>query len=258
MIYKDQLDRTVLINATPKRIVSLVPSQTELLVHLGLADAIVGVTKFCVHPSTLRKEKIIVGGTKTVHFNKITALNPDVIICNKEENTKEIVEACTKIAPVWVSNVVTLDDNNLMILLLSKIFNKEAEAVKLVSNIQTAQADFLSFMENKPLKKVAYCIWKNPYMVAGNDTFINCLLRLNKFENIFENKDGRYPEVLKEDLKTAEVVLLSSEPFPFNNKHVQELKNELRCEVRLVDGEYFSWYGSRLKDAFKYFKSLHL
>lgn len=256
MIYKDQLDRAISLNATPKRIISLVPSQTELLVHLGLEERIVGVTKFCIHPSKLRKEKVVVGGTKTINLEKIAALKPDFIICNKEENTKEIVDSCSEIAPVWISDIITLEDNNEMIFLLGEILNKNDEADELVADINREFLDYTLSIKNEQVIDVAYCIWKNPYMVAGGDTFIDSLLRIAKFYNIFDEKEGRYPEVHVDELSAAKMVLLSTEPYPFKDKEVQELKNELRCEVRLVDGEYFSWYGSRIKNAFKYFRTL--
>lgn len=257
MIYKDQLNRTITLQAIPRRIISLVPSQTELLVDLGLESSIVGVTKFCVHPEKLRKTKTIVGGTKKVHFEKIASLNPDIIICNKEENTKAIVDNCAKIAPVWVSDIKTIPHTLEMIAQLGSVFNCIETSQKLIEVIEDAEADFKKFILAKPHTKVAYCIWKNPYMVAGANTFINTLLKLNNFDNIFKNKNGRYPEVTISEMKKADVVLLSTEPYPFKEDDLAKIKNELQTEVRLVDGEYFSWYGSRIIKAFKYFKSIH-
>lgn len=256
MVYKDQLDRTITINAIPKRIISLVPSQTELLSYLGLDSSIIGVTKFCVHPKSLRKQKTIVGGTKNVNLEKISALEPDLIICNKEENTKQIVDSCSKIAPVWVSDISTLEQNNIMIALLGDLLNKKKEANILLKEIEKEHLDFMEFVSAKPLVKVAYCIWKKPFMVAGGATFINSLLKMSKFVNVFENRESRYTEVDFNEFNEAEVLFLSSEPYPFKDADVIKLKNELQCEVRLVDGEYFSWYGSRIKNAFKYFRIL--
>ncbi|PKA82210.1 ABC-type Fe3+-hydroxamate transport system substrate-binding protein [Ulvibacter sp. MAR_2010_11] len=257
MQIKDQLNRTLTFSKTPKRIVSLVPSQTELLVDLGLKPNLVGITKFCVHPETLRKEITVVGGTKQVHFDKIEALQPDVIICNKEENTEEIVSTLEKIAPVWVSDIITIEDSLEMITRLGTIFNVQKTALELVAEIVAAQEDFLKFMILKPSKKAVYIIWKNPYMAAGQSTFINCLLALNNFENCAIEFSSRYPEIPPNFLKEADIVLLSSEPYPFKEEDVFELQKQLNVEVRLVDGEYFSWYGSRLKNAFAYFKTLH-
>ncbi len=257
MVCKDQLNRNLLFPNPPKRIVSLVPSQTELLVDLGLEKCIVGVTRFCVHPKEIRKKVAIVGGTKKIHLDKIKALQPDIIICNKEENTKEIVGQLMNVAPVWVSDIYTMEDTIEMIFLLGKLFDVSEKAEYLISNISLEKKDFEAFVKTKPQYKVAYVIWKNPYMVAGNQTFINSLLALNHFKNIADNLESRYPEVSIQDLKNADKIFLSSEPFPFKEKHIQELQKATGKEVVLVDGEYFSWYGSRLQKAFSYFKTLH-
>ena len=257
MHFKDQLNRTLEVPYTPRRIISLVPSQTELLVALGLSDFLVGITKFCVHPETLRTTKTIVGGTKKVHYDTIEELRPDLIICNKEENTKEIVSTLEKIAPVWVSDIYTIEDNLKMIRQFGELFSVAEKAEELTKQIEDAVHEFKEFVALKPSKKVAYVIWKNPYMVAGTVTFIDYLLTLNNFENVFARKSSRYPEVSEKELLEADTVLLATEPFPFKNSDVIKLKNALQTEVRLVDGEYFSWYGSRIVEALSYFKTLH-
>ena len=257
MVYKDQLNRTITLVQRPKRIVSLVPSQTELLVALGLREFLVGITKFCVHPKNLTNEITIVGGTKKVHSDRIKNLNPDLIICNKEENTFEMVKELQEIAPVWVSDIETIEESIEMILLVGEIFNVSEKASELASKMISEKKDFEVFIKDKTTKKVAYLIWKNPYMTVGKHTFINDILKLNKFENIFENETSRYPEISFKQLNDADVILLSSEPYPFKEKDVIELKKALQKEVLLVDGEYFSWYGSRLKEAFTYFKTLY-
>ena len=254
---KDQIHTVFEFLQTPKRIVSLVPSQTELLIDLGLRKQVVGITKFCTHPESLKGEKTIVGGTKTIHLDKIRALQPDIIICNKEENTREIVASCAKIAPVWVSDIYTMDDALDMISLLGTLFKKEEKAFGIITNIRNQYTLFTEFMAQKQTRKVAYLIWQKPYMVAAVDTFINSLLSINKFENIVKTPTSRYPEVDIEDLKQADLILLSSEPFPFSEKHVKVIENVTKKQVMLVDGAYFSWYGSRLQDAFSYFKTLH-
>ncbi|RDK84732.1 ABC transporter substrate-binding protein [Marinirhabdus gelatinilytica] len=257
MHYKDQLHRELFVESPPKRIVSLVPSQTELLVDLGLASSIVGLTKFCVHPIGFKESKTIVGGTKQVHYDTIESLNPDIIICNKEENTKEMVLELEKIAPVWVSDVYTVEDNLQLIEMLGELFAVTKSAEQLSQKIEMACGEFKVFMEDKARKNVAYVIWKNPYMVAGQNTFIDSILQLHRFDNIFKNHDSRYPEVSEDELKNADAVFLSTEPFPFKEEDVLALKNALGVQVRLVDGEYFSWYGSRVLKAFPYFKTLH-
>lgn len=256
----DQLNRKIRIKEDPKKIVSLVPSQTELLVDLGLRDSIVGLTKFCVHPKELRKEKTVVGGTKQVHFDRIKALAPDIILCNKEENTEEMVAELEKIAPVHVSDVMSIDDSLELINQYEEIFSVTSKASEIADKIQILKAEFQKEMEQIPVRKVAYFIWKDPWMVAGRDTFINHLLKLNKFENIFAEENSRYPEIELGQLeqKKVDLVFLSTEPFPFKEKHKKLLRNEVSMDrVHIVDGEYFSWYGSRLVTAFTYFRELN-
>ncbi|WP_320814924.1 helical backbone metal receptor [Flavobacterium sp.] len=257
----DQIGTSHTFENTPLRIVSLVPSQTELLVDLGLEDFIVGITKFCVHPVYLKSTKTIVGGTKNIKFDKIKALQPDIVICNKEENTKEIVDELSAICPVWVTDIYTIDDNNQMIYDFGEIFNKRTNAQKWIDKINFAYQDFQKFIQDKPLKKVAYFIWANPYMVAGNTTFINEILKLNRFQNIYESKEGRYPEVELKKIRLEgdpDYVFLSSEPFPFKDEHAFEIGRFTHHAITVfVDGEMFSWYGSRLVKAFSYFKTLH-
>jgi iron complex transport system substrate-binding protein len=257
MLVNDQLNRKHTFQKTPERIISLVPSQTELLVDLGLKSKLVGITKFCVHPKELRKEVAIVGGTKELHYDRIKAIKPDIIICNKEENTAEIVEECSKIAPVWVSDIYTLEDSLEMILSLGEIFKVCEKTSAICEKIVSEAYCFSTKIQSSPRRKVAYLIWKKPYMAAGRNTFVNAMLELNNFENTLSEENSRYPEIKLSTLKSADLVLLSSEPFPFKESDAAELKKALQTEVLLVDGEYFSWYGSRLQNAFSYFKTLH-
>ncbi|MDO5977617.1 ABC transporter substrate-binding protein [Flavivirga spongiicola] len=258
---KDQLNRIIHLKETPKRIVSLVPSQTELLCDLGLENALVGVTKFCVHPHHIRTDAVVVGGTKQIHLDKIRGLQPDIILCNKEENTKDLVEACETICNVHVSDIFIIDDSLKLIHQYGEIFNKTKEAFTIIDTILREIEDFNIFIKNKPRLKAVYFIWKDPWMVAANNTFVNYLLKLNKFENVFEN-EIRYPEIaLNESTvnKDVNIVLLSSEPYPFKEKHKKGIQAFYpNADIVLADGEMFSWYGSRLTKAFKYFKNLRL
>lgn len=257
----DQLNRRIHLKNIPKRIVSLVPSQTELLCDLGLEANLVGVTKFCVHPHHIKTGVAVVGGTKQIHLDRIKALKPDIILCNKEENTKDIVEDCELICPVHVSDIFTIVDSLELMSQYGTIFNVEKEASLLITKIKKEVEVFEIFASEKPTIKVAYFIWKNPWMVAANNTFIDHLLNVNKFKNVFDVKT-RYPEIELSEFKAdnqVELVLLSSEPFPFNASHVSEVQVYYpNAKVITVDGEMFSWYGSRLLKAFEYFKSLHL
>jgi iron complex transport system substrate-binding protein len=260
MEFTDQMQRTFTLETTPKRIVSLVPSQTELLYDLGLEDNIVGITKFCVHPYHLKSTKTIVGGTKNIKLAKIIGLQPDIILCNKEENTKEIVEELEKLFPVHVSDIKNIDESLEMITQYGTIFKCNTEASKIKNKIRFHLKDFQEFVKDIPVQKVAYFIWRKPWMAAGKDTFINYLLTLCKFENIYESH-GRYPEVEIKKIRLQgdpEIVMLSSEPYPFTEEHAFELgRHTHHAKTVFVDGEYFSWYGSRLSKAFAYFKQLH-
>lgn len=254
----DQIGTCLTFDKTPQRIICFVPSLSELLVDLGLENSLVGVTKFCVHPKGLRSEKTIVGGTKNIKIDKITALQPDIIICNKEENTKQIVVNCNKVAPTYVSDIYSIADVLHLIRDFGVLFSCVNRASTLCDEIIAKQQDFENFTKGKSVLKVAYFIWKKPYMVAGSNTFINYILELNKLENVYVDLE-RYPEIALESLyeKDVDVVLLSSEPYPFTKKDCLEFETNFNlAKVELVDGEFFSWYGSRLTKAFDYFKNL--
>lgn len=252
----DQIGQELIFTSVPQRIISLVPSQTELLAHLGLNEQIVGLTKFCVHPKGLKEEKMIVGGTKSVHYNRIESLEPDIILCNKEENTKEMVERLQKIAPVHISDVRSLEDNDSLLKQYGLIFDRKEEAEVCIQQIQNEATRLAEIVQGKPKIKIGYFIWKDPYMVAGSDTFIDVMLAHLGLENVFQNYPGRYPVVELEQLKEADVLLLSSEPYPFTKQHQKEIEKSTGVLTELVDGEYFSWYGSRLIGAFSYFAQL--
>lgn len=255
----DQLGRKLVFEKTPQRIISLVPSQSELLVDLGLENELVGITKFCVHPKHLIKEKAIVGGTKQVHYDKIAALKPDVILGNKEENTQEMILELEKIAPVHISDIETVDDAINLIHKYGQLFDKTDRASEIVHQITERQNLFLDNVKEETSQSVAYFIWKKPWMVAGSNNFIHELLMINGFKNYFGGQT-RYPEV---DLKiskpeTADIVMLSTEPYPFTEKHIPSIQKFFpHSKIIIVDGEMFSWYGSRLIKAFDYFKTLH-
>jgi len=259
--YIDQLARQVVIFRPLKSIISIVPSQTELLFYLGLNEEIVGITKFCVHPKEKIKQKIKIGGTKNLNIEKIRQLKPDLIIVNKEENNEEQVNELMKEFPVWMSDIKSLDDTYDMIEKLGIIVGKQHESKKLINEIQL-QFDGLknklkSTLGDKPLKTI-YLIWRNPYMTIGADTFINSMLQLAGFRNCYENK-LRYPEISEVDLEMAnpQLILLSSEPYPFKEKHIEELQHICpNAQITSVDGEMFSWYGSRLLLSAAYFEKL--
>lgn len=253
--FTDQLNRTISIYYPPRRIVSLVPSQTELLFDLGLDEQIVGITKFCIHPSWKVKTKTKVGGTKNFWVDIIQDLKPDLIIGNKEENYEEGIRLLEKDFPVWMSDIVTLPDALQMISSVAELTGTEVTASGLVNKIKDS---FATIRKVAP-KKVLYLIWKNPWMAAGGDTFINSMLIEIGFTNTLNQ--SRYPVLTDEQLKQLdpEAIFLSSEPYPFKSTHIAELKELLpNSNIQLVDGEMFSWYGSRLLKAAHYFNTLKL
>lgn len=256
MNYTDMIGQELELKQSPQRIISLVPSQTELLYDLGLEERVVGITKFCIHPESWFRSKARIGGTKTVNIEKVAALQPDLIIANKEENTKEDIERLRNIAPVWTSDILNLEDSLEMIRRVGILTQTVTKAAEIVANISR---DF--HPENLQLikaQRVSYFIWYNPLMAAGSHTFLHDILSRIGFENVFSSIP-RYPETQWQELQrlAPDYVLLSSEPFPFKEKHLLEFREKLpNAKILLVDGELFSWYGSRLQASVAYFKKI--
>ncbi|WP_241331338.1 ABC transporter substrate-binding protein [Chryseobacterium arthrosphaerae] len=235
------------------KIVSLVPSITEALFDLGLTEnEVVGRTKFCIHPQHKIKNVAVIGGTKNINIDKIKALQPDLILANKEENVKDQVEALMADCKVMVTHVETIEDNYYLLKNLGKLFGKEERAQAFNLKIY----DILNQTKLDTPVKAAYLIWKNPYMTVGKDTFIHRILSEIGFENVFKDKT-RYPQIEAEDLTEADVIMLSSEPFPFKEKHIEELRIVYPDKkIMIVDGEAFSWYGTHIAKCENYFKEL--
>ena len=260
-IVTDQMGRIVPVPTAPQRIVSLVPSQTELLFDLGVGERVVGVTKFCIHPKAARKTAAVIGGTKQFDFEKIAALRPDLIIGNKEENYPAGIERLAQEYPVWMSDIVTLPDALAMIRTVGELVNAEAKAVALATEIEASFAALnnsqLETRNSKP-PKALYLIWRQPWMGAGAGTFIHEMLTAGGFDNTLGTQ-ARYPELSAADFRALQpdVVLLSSEPYPFKEKHLAEVAALCPgARVELVDGELFSWYGSRLRHSAVYLKAV--
>ncbi|WP_448103675.1 ABC transporter substrate-binding protein [Pedobacter panaciterrae] len=252
--FTDQLNREILINYPPKRIVSLVPSQTELLLELGLDQEIIGLTKFCIHPIEKFAERTKIGGTKKLNIQLIRDLNPDLIIGNKEENEQSQIEELMEDYPVWMSDIYTLEDAKKTIAQIGELVDRQPEASYLNHLISAGFNDLQTLaVQNGINKKVAYLIWKKPYMLAGRDTFIDNILALNGLSNVIKEK--RYPEIKLNELAKLkpDLIFLSSEPYPFKEAHLEEIRAVVpEAKVMLVDGEMFSWYGSRLVKAVQY------
>jgi ABC-type Fe3+-hydroxamate transport system substrate-binding protein len=240
------------------KIVSLVPSITELLSDLGLEREIKGITKFCIHPPDYQKSKIIVGGTKNLHLNKIRTIAPDLIIANKEENTKDQVEALQAEFNVYLTDVNSLDDALAMIRHTGKLTGREAAAESMIASITNAFTHLAEITRSTKRQKVAYLIWKDPFMVAAANTYINDMLQRCGFDNAFSGMN-RYPKITLDELSAPEVdvILLSTEPYPFRQKHIDELSRVIQGKsILLADGEMFSWYGSRMLKAPAYFQAI--
>jgi ABC-type Fe3+-hydroxamate transport system substrate-binding protein len=254
-VFTDQAGRSIEITSTPTRIISLVPSQTELLYDLGLDTSVAGITKFCVHPESWYRTKTRVGGTKQADIKIIASLKPDLILANKEENTKEMICELEKNYPVWVSDISNLDEALDMILQVS-IITGTRQAGKAI--IQTILQNFQTITVPAQRLRTAYLVWQNPYMSVGHDTFIHAMMETAGFTNIFSDQQ-RYPTITMAELQARQpdLLLLSSEPFPFKQKHIEDIGSQLPgIRILLVDGEMFSWYGSRLQHAPAYFNTL--
>jgi ABC-type Fe3+-hydroxamate transport system substrate-binding protein len=260
----DQIGNKLLLADPAKRIVSLVPSITELLSHFHLDAETIGITKFCELPEAWHKSKTRIGGTKQIDIEKIRSLHPDLIIANKEENIKEQVETLSKEYPVYVSDVNELVSALQMIKDIALLTGKEDKGLQLLEKIREG---FEAIPTPGQAMKVCYLIWQKPYMTVGGDTFINAMLQHAGCSNVFQDQH-RYPEVSVADILESGCnhILLSSEPFPFQQKHADELRQLLSVQfeqydqklptIQLVDGQMFSWYGSRLLDAPAYFCQL--
>jgi ABC-type Fe3+-hydroxamate transport system substrate-binding protein len=253
---KDQIGHLVEFKQTPKRIISLVPSQTELLYDLGADCEVIGITKFCIHPQKWKKNKTIIGGTKNIHHDKIARLKPDLIIANKEENTKEDIQKLQEHFQVYTSDIFTVKESFKMMEDLGLLLNKQNDALSLIQAIKTS----FESLNQATHKTVAYLIWQNPYMLAGKHTFIQSMLEIAGFSNILKSDESRYPEVAVEELRklNSDFIFLSSEPFPFKQKHLSEIENQTQIKTVLVDGEMFSWYGSRMLKFSDYIRRLDL
>lgn len=242
------------LDQTPRRVVSLVPSITELAHDLGFE--VIGKTKFCIHPERLESAKVV-GGTKNVKTQLVRELAPDLILANKEENTQECVEELIEAGfPVYVSDVSTVDQSLDLIEKIGQIGGFEQEAVRLKKEIDEG---FDSIEKVKPIPRVLYLIWKKPYMAAGTDTYISDILTHLGIENALTSwlDEGlRYPEISNDQIKSLnpDFILLSSEPFPFKEDHREKMEMEFGIPTLLVDGEAFSWYGSRQAKSIDYLK----
>ena len=255
MTVTDALGRTLQLDAPPIRIVSLVPSLTELLAALGLDQEVAGLTRFCVHPAGWKEAKPIVGGTKNVRVERVRTLRPDLVLASKEENEREQVEAIAAFAPVYVTDICTVDGAIREIRQIGALVGR-ADAAEALA--RRAEAGFATLEASAPAKPIraAYLIWREPWMAVGGDTYIADVMRRAGFANLHA-ESTRYPTLVLPDLAAADVVLLSSEPYPFDESHAAEVEAAAPgVRALLVDGEAFSWYGARTAAAPAYLAAL--
>lgn len=248
----DALGRTLYYSFPPKRIISICPAITETLIEIGLREEIIGRTKYCLYPTGQVEHIVVVGGTKQVNLDKILALKPDLVITEKEDNSKEIVEMLEKHVPVYVAQVESVQGAYQMIIDMGELCDREQAAQALVQDIQSR---FEQLPKNSA--RAGYIIWRKPYMAVGTTTYIHDVLTQLGFVNPFAALDGRYPEVSKQILIDAhlDVLFLASEPFPFNETHMAEFRSFLpHTDIQLIDGEMF-WYGAKMRHAPTYFQA---
>ena len=255
----DQLGRKIKVNTIPQRLVSLVPSITELLVvGFRLEEQVIGITNYCIHPASLLKNKVRLGGPKTIDVKKLQALAPQLVIASKEENTREQVEEVATFVPVYVTDVKTKASAFEAMLSIGTLLDQDLQASQIVAQIKSAFAT-LPKIQKGP--SAAYLIWKEPFMAVGAYNFINDMLFSAGFSNVFASHNSRYPVTSFSEIESLrpEYVLLSSEPYPFSDEH-KRLFNQQLPDIKtvLVNGEMFSWYGSRMLKAPAYFNKMFL
>ena len=240
------------------RIVSLCPSLTELVFDLGRGEELVGRTKFCVHPADRVGHIESVGGTKNPKIARIAELAPDLVLLNEEENRREDAEALGAAGlRLHVSFPRDADETAQMVRDIGGTLGSLGAAERIAADIERRAARVRAAASSAAPVRYAYLIWRNPWMVAGGDTFVTAMLGLPGGVNVFGDHHERYPTVTAEELATADpdVVFLSSEPFPFKEKHADELVTATglsRERMQLVDGEYLTWHGSRTPDGIDY------
>lgn len=236
------------MSETYTRIISLVPSLTELLFYFGLDDRLAGRTRFCIHPAEKVEKVPIIGGTKNPRLEKIREADPDFILANREENRKEDIEELRQHFHVHLTDIATIEDALISIHQLGNIFEREEKSRELTSGV----TNLLELRPEEEPLRTAYLIWRDPWMTVGSDTYIHDVMDHWRLDNVFDDS-RRYPKITLESIqqRDPDLLLLSSEPYPFTQKHVKEVKEHLPdTRILTVEGEWFSWYGARMLEAF--------
>jgi ABC-type Fe3+-hydroxamate transport system substrate-binding protein len=259
----DQMGNKLVLKVPAQRIVSLVPSQTALLFDLKAGQQVAGITRFCIHPAEKVRGKVKIGGTKTLNLDRIRALQPDLIIGNKEENVKEQIGILQQEFPVYLSDVNTIDDALQMIEHLGILSGTEVKAAETIDAIGKGLAELELDTAGRPPISAVYLIWENPLMGVGSDNFIAEMMKKAGLVNLLGSKSTgeqiqRYPATDIEEIKALnpELLLLSTEPFPFGEKHLEKYRAMLPgIRIEQADGEMFSWYGSSMLKAIPYLRT---
>ena len=244
------------------RIVSLVPSITELLFDLGLGPFVAGRTTFCVHPRPAIESVPRIGGTKTVRLDRLRRLRPTHVIVNVDENRKSDVDAIESFVPhVIVTHPLDPGDNPGLYRLLGAVFGREAEAEALAAELARGLRELKAAAARLTPRRVLYLIWKEPWMTVSRDTYISRTLALVHWETVAHDSGVRYPEVSLDERLFAgiDLVLLSSEPYPFKSEHaalVQAAPGGGEVPIALIDAEMVSWYGSRAIRGLRYLSGI--
>ncbi|MEZ4703750.1 MAG: helical backbone metal receptor [Bdellovibrionota bacterium] len=247
-------DEELLLNAFPKRIVSLVPSMSESFLHMG--GLLVGRTSFCIEPKSMVASIPAVGGTKTPSLSKILALKPDLILANQEENLREHVETLSKDVPVWVSFPQTVSESLAVLHQMKQLVQNRQHAQERIAELE----DFLTMRKDHSFRpKVAVAIWKNPWMFAGKDTYISHVVEASGGETVIQER--RYPTMDIEDCLSLEpdLVILPSEPYAFGHQDQIELQQvcaDRQINVACFCGEDLTWPGLRLANAMRSLQTL--
>ena len=243
------------------RIVSLVPSVTELLFDLGLGAHVVGRTHFCVHPAPELADVVSVGGTKKISNQKLSSLSPTHVILNVDENTKAMAAEVAEIVPnVIVTHPIEPEDNLDLYRLIGGIFGCTDQAQRLSARFENELADLRAAALTQPRRNVLYLIWKDPWMTVSRDTYVSRFLALAGWDTVAHDDNERYPtiEIDAGLLAETDLVLFSSEPYAFSDADMEEFAARHFSPVRClpIDGELTSWYGSRAIEGLGYLKNL--
>jgi ABC-type Fe3+-hydroxamate transport system substrate-binding protein len=248
--------------ASGARIVSLVPSLTELLFELGLGAQVVGRTAWCVRPSpAIRKIKSL-GGPKRINMRRLADIAPTHVLLNIDENPKEMAD---EIARLGIRTVVTHpiapEDNPPLYRLIGGVFGRARETERLAERFGVARARLAQAAKALPARRVVYLIWMNPWMTVSDDTYIARTLAAANWRTLGHDPERRYPtiEIDPAIIDDADMILFATEPFPFKQRHIDDFVRDFpnaAGKARLVEGDLLSWYGSRAIAGLDYLREL--